>query len=48
MKEIIDRDPKFVFYTVVAKCGVLASMLVLCINIGLAAAERAQNRSGRN
>ncbi len=39
VKEIIDRDPKFVFYTVVAKCGVLASMLVLCINIGLAAAR---------
>jgi uncharacterized protein (UPF0548 family) len=39
VKEIIRRDPRFVFYTVAAKCGVLASMLVLCINIGLAAAR---------
>jgi hypothetical protein len=39
VKGIIHRDPKFFFYTVAAKCGVLASMLVLCINIGLAAAR---------
>jgi hypothetical protein len=39
VKEIIHRDPRFVFYTVAAKCGVLASMLVLCINVGLAAAR---------
>jgi hypothetical protein len=39
VKEIIHRDHKFVFYTVAAKCGVLASMLLLCINVGLAAAR---------
>jgi hypothetical protein len=39
VKEIIKRDHKFVFYTVAAKCGVLVSLLVLCINLGLAAAR---------
>jgi hypothetical protein len=39
VKEIFRQNPRFVFYTVAAKCGVLASMLVLCINIGLAAAR---------
>jgi hypothetical protein len=39
VKDIIHRDHKFAFYTVAAKCGVLASMLVLCINLGLAAAR---------
>ena len=39
VKEIFRQDPRLVFYTIAAKCGVLASMLVLCINIGLAAAR---------
>jgi len=38
VEEIVRRDHRFVFYTVAAKCGVLACMLLLCINIGLAAA----------
>jgi hypothetical protein len=38
VKEIIHRDHKFIFYTVAAKAGVLACMLLLCVNIGLAAA----------
>jgi hypothetical protein len=38
VEEIIHRDHKFIFYTVAAKAGVLACMLLLCINIGLAAA----------
>lgn len=36
--EIARHDPKFIFYTVTAKAGVLASILVLCINIALVAA----------
>lgn len=38
VEEIIHRDHKFIFYTVAAKVGVLACMLLLCVNIGLAAA----------
>ncbi len=38
VEEIVHRHPRFVFYTVAAKSGVLACMLLLCINIGLAAA----------
>jgi hypothetical protein len=38
VEEIIHRDHKFIFYTVAAKAGVLACMLLLCINVGLAAA----------
>jgi hypothetical protein len=38
VEEIIHRDHKFIFYTVAAKAGVLACMLLLCVNIGLAAA----------
>ncbi len=38
VQEIIHRDHKFIFYTVAAKAGVLGCMLLLCINIGLAAA----------
>ena len=38
VEEIVRRHPRFVFYTVAAKSGVLACMLLLCINIGLAAA----------
>jgi hypothetical protein len=38
VEEIIHRDDKFIFYTVAAKAGVLACMLLLCTNIGLAAA----------
>ena len=38
MEEIAHRDHKFIFYTLAAKAGVLACMLLLCINIGLAAA----------
>jgi hypothetical protein len=38
VKEIVNRDHKFVFYTLAAKAGVLACMLVLFINFGLAAA----------
>ena len=32
------QDHKFIFYTLAAKAGVLACMLLLCINIGFAAA----------
>jgi hypothetical protein len=38
VEEIAHHDPMFIFYTVAAKSGVLACMLLLCINIGLAAA----------
>ena len=38
VEEIARRNHRFVFYTVAAKCGVLACMLLLSINIGLAAA----------
>jgi hypothetical protein len=38
VEEIVYRDPKFVFYTVAAKAGVLAYMLLLSMNIGLALA----------
>ena len=38
VEEIVHRHPRLVFYTVAAKFGVLACMLLLCINIGLAAA----------
>jgi hypothetical protein len=38
VEELVRRDHRFVFYTVAAKCGVLACMLLLSINIGLAAA----------
>jgi hypothetical protein len=38
VETIIRRDHRFIFYTVAAKAGVLACMLVLCTNIGLAAA----------
>jgi hypothetical protein len=37
VEEIIHQDHKFIFYTLAAKAGVLAGMLLLCINIGLAA-----------
>jgi len=37
VEDIIHRDHQFIFYTVAAKAGVLACMLLLCINIGLAA-----------
>ena len=38
VEEIIRKDHKFIFYTLAAKAGVLACMLLLCINIGFAAA----------
>jgi hypothetical protein len=38
VEEIARYDPKFIFYTVTAKAGVLASILVLCINMALGAA----------
>jgi hypothetical protein len=38
VEEIVHKDHKFIFYTLTAKAGVLACMLLLCINIGLAAA----------
>jgi hypothetical protein len=38
VEEIVHQDRKFIFYTLTAKAGVLACMLLLCINIGLAAA----------
>lgn len=38
VEEIVHRHPRLVFYTVAAKSGVLACMLLLCTNIGLAAA----------
>jgi hypothetical protein len=38
VEEIVRRNPRFVFYTVAAKFGVLACMVLLSINIGLAAA----------
>jgi hypothetical protein len=37
-EDIVRRDHRFIFYTVAAKCGVLACMLLLSINVGLAAA----------
>jgi hypothetical protein len=38
VEEILHRDRRFIFYTVAAKAGVLACMLLLCMNIGLVAA----------
>jgi hypothetical protein len=38
VKEIVTRDHKFIFYTLAAKAGVLACMLLLFINFGLPAA----------
>jgi hypothetical protein len=38
VEEIVHRDHKFIFYTVAAKVGVLACMLLLSINIGVATA----------
>jgi hypothetical protein len=38
VKEIVNRDHKFIFYTLAAKAGVLACMLMLFANFGLAAA----------
>jgi hypothetical protein len=38
VEEIVRRDPVFFFYTVAAKANVLAYMLLLSINIGLALA----------
>ncbi len=38
VEEIVRRDRRFIFYTVAAKCGVLAGILLLSINIGLVAA----------
>jgi hypothetical protein len=35
--EIVRQDPRFIFYTVAAKIGVVTSMLLLCINIALLA-----------
>ena len=40
VKQIFHQDPLFIFYTVTAKLGVLASMLLLCVNFGLWAAIR--------
>lgn len=37
-EDIVRRDRRFILYTVAAKCGVLACMLLLSINIGIAAA----------
>jgi hypothetical protein len=34
----VRRDPRFILYTLAAKCGVLSCMLLLTINVGLAAA----------
>jgi hypothetical protein len=38
VEEIVHLYPRFIFYTVAAKSGVLACMLLLCINIGVPAA----------
>jgi hypothetical protein len=38
VEDIARRDHTFIFYTVAAKLGVLACFLLLCTNIGLAAA----------
>jgi hypothetical protein len=38
VKEVVTRDHKFIFYTLAAKAGVLACMLLLFINFGLPAA----------
>jgi hypothetical protein len=38
VEEIVHRHPRFIFDTVAAKCGVLACMLLLYINVALAAA----------
>jgi hypothetical protein len=38
VNEIVHEDPKFIFNTIAAKCGVLGCMLLLCINVGLPAA----------
>lgn len=38
VEEIAHRDPMFILYTVAAKSGVLVCILLLCINVGLAAA----------
>ena len=37
VQEIARRDPKFIFYTLAAKSGVLIWILLLCMNVGLAA-----------
>jgi hypothetical protein len=46
VKTIIRQDPKFIFYTIAAKCGVLACMSLLCINVGLASAVSRPKPSG--
>jgi hypothetical protein len=38
VEAIIHRDHRFIFYTLAAKAGVLACLLMLCMNIGFAAA----------
>jgi hypothetical protein len=38
VEDIVHRHPKFILDTMAAKCGVLACMLLLSINIGFAAA----------
>jgi hypothetical protein len=38
VEEIVQRDHRFIFYTVAAKIGVLGGMLLIFINVGLAAA----------
>jgi hypothetical protein len=38
VKEIALGDPRFIFYTVTAKLGVMLSVLLACLNVGLLAA----------
>jgi hypothetical protein len=38
LREIAFKNPKFIFYTLAAKLGALAGMLLVCLNFGLLAA----------